>query len=149
MVRNGMGITFVTKRSLLLISEIGLVMGQPVFGFGCIQMKVPSRWQLRDDQGEVGPLSQQSQNSSLTPSNTSCPAAEGAGIGNEACDFQVSFPEPSPAGFTAQLAALPKLEQTHSLKDMNQHIPVLWSLLLPHTDLPFILKGSSFDSSTY
>lgn len=74
--------------------------------------------------------------------------AEGAGIGNEACDFQVSFPEPSPAGL-AQLAAMPKLERTHSLKDMNQHIPVLWSPLLLHTDLPFILKGSSFDSSTY
>lgn len=53
MVRNGIGMTFVTKPSLLLISEIGPVMGQLVFGFGCMCMKVPSGWQ-----GEVGPLSQ-------------------------------------------------------------------------------------------
>lgn len=43
-------------------------------------------------------------------SNTSCPVAEGAGVGNEACDFQVSFAEPSPAGITAPLAAVPELE---------------------------------------
>lgn len=53
MVRSGMGITFVTKPSLLLISKTGLVMGQPVFGFGCTHMMGPSEWQRRDDQGEV------------------------------------------------------------------------------------------------
>lgn len=60
--------------------------------------------------GKVTLLSQQMQNSSLALSNTSCPMAKGLAVGNEACDFQFSFPEPGFAGFATHLAVMSELE---------------------------------------
>lgn len=35
---------------------------------------------------------------------------KGLRIGNEACEFQVNFPDPNPAGFTTHLTRMPQLE---------------------------------------
>lgn len=60
---------------------------------------------------------------------------EGPGVGNEASDFQVNFREPSLAGFTTHLAAMPELEETHLLKDMSPYIPFPLPPFLPHSYL--------------